>query len=179
MITELIRTLYAYNAWANGRILDTAAQLSAEPFTAKAGASFDSVRDTLVHLTSAQWMWLSRWQGSSPRAMLDAMGFPDLAAIRTRWQQIERDTRAFVAGPDEAKLERVVEYVNTAGEPNAYPLWQLMVHQVNHATQHRSEVAVMLTQFGHSPGGLDLLRYLDLQKKKVTGTSESAGHLNG
>ncbi len=45
-------------------------------------------------------------------------------------------------------------------ESRAYPLWQLMLQQVNHATQHRSEAAVMLTQFGHSPGDLDFIIYL-------------------
>ncbi len=164
MAAEFVRTLYDYNAWANERVLDTTVHLSGEQFLAKTGASFDSVRDTLVHIMSAQWMWLSRWQGVSPRAMLDATTFPDLGSIRARWDEIERDTQAFVLTVDESKLGRVVEYVNTAGEPNAYPLWQMIGHQVNHATQHRSEVAVMLTQFGHSPGWLDFLRYLDLQK---------------
>ncbi|HEY4688378.1 MAG TPA: DinB family protein [Anaerolineae bacterium] len=164
MIVDYIRALYAYNAWANERSLDTAAQLSAEQFFVRAGASFDSVHDTLVHILSAQWIWLSRWQGTSPRAMLNPADFPDLAALRTRWDQVEQGTRAFVAGLDEAQLGRVVEFVNTAGEPHVFPLWQLMGHQVNHATQHRSEVAMILTQFGHSPGGLDFVRYLDLQK---------------
>ncbi|MGH2593772.1 MAG: DinB family protein, partial [Anaerolineae bacterium] len=165
MITDYIRTLYDYNAWANERILDTVAHLTPDQFTAKAGASFDSVRDTLVHTMSAQWLWLSRWQRISPKAMLSPVEFPDLPAIRARWAQIEHDTRSFVAGLDESALGRVIEYVNTAGEPNAYPLWQMMVHQVNHATQHRSEVAMILTQFGHSPGWLDFLWYLDLLNK--------------
>ena len=165
MNAEYLRTLYDYNAWANERILETTARLSGDQFLASAGASFDSVRDTLVHTLSSQWMWLSRWQGTSPRTALSPADFPDLAAIRARWQQVEEDTRAFVAALDDAAPGRVIQYVMTDGASKARPLWQMMVHQVNHATQHRSEVAVMLTQFGHSPGGLDFIRFLDLQKK--------------
>ena len=56
-----------------------------------------------------------------------------------------------------------VEYTNVQGERWAYPLWQQMLHQVNHATQHRSEAAVILTDLGRSPGLLDLLYFVDVQ----------------
>jgi uncharacterized damage-inducible protein DinB len=163
MVGDLVRTLYRYNAWANGRVLDTAARLTPEQLSAGGGASFDSVRDTLVHAMSAHWIYLERWQGRSPRAALDPREFPDVDSIRERWDGLERSTGAFVAGLDDARLAAVVEYVNFAGERWAYPLWQQMVHQVNHATQHRSEAAVMLTQHGHSPGWLDFLYFVDLQ----------------
>src|SRR5688500_7368998 len=97
MLSELIDTLYQYNVWANARILDTTALLSPEQFLASRGASYDSARDTLVHIVSAQWISLARWNGSSPRAMWDAQQFPDLASIRTRWDEIERETQTFVA----------------------------------------------------------------------------------
>ncbi len=164
MATEYIRTLYAYNTWANRRILDTAAQLTPEQFVASVGASFPSVRDTLVHTLSAQWIWLSRWKGTSPRAGLSPNEFPDLAAIHARWEAVDRDLHAFIGALDEDGLARVIQYTSTKGQPWAYPLWQLLLHQVNHATQHRSEVAVMLTQAGHSPGEIDLIRYLDAVK---------------
>lgn len=160
-VTDLVRTLYRYNGWANTSILKTTTRLRPEQFSAPGGASYGSVRETLVHTMSAQWIWLARWQGMSPTAMLDARQFPDLATIRARWDAIEADTRRFVAALAENDLARVVDYQNTRGVRWAYPLWQQMVHQVNHATQHRSEIALMLTQFGHSPGDLDLLIFID------------------
>jgi uncharacterized damage-inducible protein DinB len=164
MLTEAIRTMYRYNTWANAQIVDAATRLSPEQFVAGGGASFDSVRDTLVHTLAAQWLWLERWQGRSPRAMPAAGEFADLASVRARWDGIERATQAFVAALTEARLAEVVEYLNMEGVRWAYPLWQQMLHQVNHGTQHRSEAAVMLTHFGHSPGWLDFLYFIDVEK---------------
>jgi uncharacterized damage-inducible protein DinB len=160
-VIDLVHTLYRYSDWANARVLEAAARLGPRELSEPGGASYDSVHGTLVHTMSAQWIWLTRWTGTSPGAMLDAGQFPDLDAIRTRWDQIEADTRRFLAALTEHDLTRMVAYRNTRGERWAYPLWQQMVHQVNHATQHRSEIALMLTRFGHSPGDLDLLVFVD------------------
>jgi uncharacterized damage-inducible protein DinB len=161
MNTTYIRLLYNYNAWANRRILDMASQLSPDQLLSRVGAGFDSIHDILVHTMAAQWIWLSRWQGVSPTSLFNPAEFPDLAAIRSRWETLETETQAFVAGLSEASLDETIAYRNTRGRPFAYRLWQMMAHQVNHATQHRSEVAAILTHLGHSPGDLDLLVYLD------------------
>ncbi len=65
-----------------------------------------------------------------------------------------------MAGLDDAALDRPVRYTTTQGTPCADPLWQLLLHVVNHSTQFRSEAAVVLTTFGVSPGDLDLLVFL-------------------
>ena len=159
---EAIRELYAYSAWANARILDTAEQLSPEQFTSS-GDGFDSIRDTLVHTAAVQWLWLERWREASPRELWDLAGFADVAALRTRWDEVEAATSQYVATLREPDLACVVSYVNFQGETWAYPLWQQLLHQVNHSTQHRSEAALLLTRFGCSPGWLDLLVYIDEQ----------------
>jgi hypothetical protein len=69
-----------------------------------------------------------------------------------RWERVERDTPAFLTALTWARAVAVVEHVDMEGERGAYPLWQQMLHQVNHATQHRSEIARVLTRQGHSPG---------------------------
>lgn len=155
-----IQTLYAYNRWANGRVLAAATPLDAPQFVA-AAAGEPSLRDTLVHIAAAQWLWRQRWLGRSPTAMWNRADFPDLAALRDRWATEDAETATFVAGLGEADLDRVVAYRNQQGEPWAYPLWQQLLHQANHAQQHRSEAALQLTRAGCSPGALDLLVYLD------------------
>jgi len=163
MIATALRSLYDYNAWANARILEASARVSREQLVLSRGAYFESLRGTLVHTMAAQWLYLERWQGRSPRAMPQAADFADLLAIAVRWAEIEGATHAFVAGLGDADVARVIEYTNFQGERWAYPLWQQMMHQVNHATQHRSEAAVILTELGCSPGGLDLLFFVDEQ----------------
>ena len=108
MSVSYFQTLYDYSAWANQRVLDAATQLTTAQLQATGSASFDSIFATLVHTMSAQWVWLSRWQGESPRAMFDPADFADLAAVKERWTQIEQDTQAFVSGLDHQGLERVV-----------------------------------------------------------------------
>jgi uncharacterized damage-inducible protein DinB len=106
---------------------------------------------------------LERWRETSPRELWDPAGFADVAALRIRWEEVEAATSEYVATLRESDLARVVSYVNFQGKRWAYPLWQQLLHQVNHATQHRSEAALLLTRLGYSPGWLDLLVYVDEQ----------------
>ncbi len=161
---DMLRTLYGYDVWANHRILDTAEALTPAQMQTTGVASFGTIHATLVHMMAAQSLWLSRWQHPSSVHVRDTADYPDLAAIRARWREIEEETQAFIAklGSDEEHdPARMVTYANMRGQTWSKPLWQLMLQHVNHAMQHRSEIAAMLTQFGHSPGLLDFVIYLD------------------
>ena len=164
-IVDVVRTMYGYNTWANERILSTAEHLTPEQFAAEGSASFSSVRDTLVHTMWAQWNWLLRWYSRPNPPHFAGADYPDVPTLRARWAEIDRETHAFVAMLDDAALSRTLHYVNSRDEPMAYPLWQQVIHQVNHGTQHRSEVAAILTAYGHSPGWMDLMVYLDTLKE--------------
>lgn len=156
-----IGLVFDYNYWANARILETARALDAAQFTAPAGLSHGSVRGTLVHLLAAETVWRQRCQeGLSPSTMLAETDVPTLPALEARWAEEERRVRAWLPSLDDRALGATVAYKNTKGVPGEGVLWQILVHVVNHGTQTRSEAAVALTRFGHSPGDLDLFLFL-------------------
>jgi uncharacterized damage-inducible protein DinB len=155
-----ILTFYQYNAWANARILDTTAQVTPEQFLAPASYSHGGLRGTLTHILFAEWIWRKRWEGISPTEGFTPEDFPKFEALHDRWQAEEKLLMEFVEKLSDEALERIVVYKTTSGKPRQNPLWHLMLHLVNHGTQHRSEAAIMLTDLGHSPGDIDFIKYL-------------------
>ncbi len=164
MDTTIVRTIYDYTRWADERVLGAAGKLAPEPFTRNLGSSFGSVRDTLVHVVSAEWIWLSRWNGTSPPAMWAAAEFPDPASVRGRWEEVQRDLAAFVGRQTSESLEAVCRYKNLKGQDMSYPLWQLMVHMPNHATYHRGQVTTLLRQLGAQPVATDFVLWCGERK---------------
>ena len=162
---EYINMIYDYNYWGNQRILDICEQLSQAELDAPTKNGYASLRATLIHMLNGNWLWLSRWQGVSPTTSLDEREFPTLASIRARWQIEEERTRAYLVTLSESELARDLTYQNAKGLTFTLPLWQTLVHLVNHGTQHRSEVAFMLTALEHSPGDLDMSLFLNSRKK--------------
>jgi len=153
-----IRDLFAYNAWANERILAAAAALTAEEFAAPTRFPRASLRGCLLHILNAGRFHLGQWEGRSPRTALVEGDFPDVAALAAQVARDEAALRTFLAALTDADLDepRTIAFVEDNAQVTA-PLWKLMAHIVNHGTQHRSDAAQMLTDLGHSPGDLDLM----------------------
>ncbi|MDR3748583.1 MAG: DinB family protein [Acidobacteriota bacterium] len=61
-----IKSLYAYNRWANDRMFAAIEKVPNEKFGAPIVSSFPSLRETTFHILFAEWLWLNRWQGVSP-----------------------------------------------------------------------------------------------------------------
>jgi len=163
--TGLMKLQFEYDGWANARVLGVAAGLSPEAFLKDLGSSFGSIRNTLAHIISAEWAWLERWNGTSPKQMLDPAGFPDVAALRTRWAQVEQDQQAFLGSLTQERLAADISYCNLQGEPVTLPLWQLMLHMINHSSYHRGQVTTMLRQVGGKPVSTDLVGFYRGRKR--------------
>lgn len=158
-----LRELFNYNYWARDRQLQACALLSPEEFLRPMGNSFSSVRDTLAHLLGAEWVWLERWQGRSPRSLVPAEEFLAVADLQERWRTVEKSMKEYIGGLGEDALTRPLHYTNFKGENWTYPLWRTLLHLVNHQTYHRGQITTLLRQLGKQPTSTDLLLAHDLK----------------
>jgi uncharacterized damage-inducible protein DinB len=153
MSTALIRDHYDYHRWANHRLFDIAAGLGAEAATRDMGKhwSFPTLKAMFAHVYGADSIWLTRWKGESPKRLYGDADFTSMADLRSRWDTLEVEQRAFVEALGDADLTRPVDYRNTEGAQFRVALGALLQHVVNHATHHRSEAATMITLISGSP----------------------------
>jgi uncharacterized damage-inducible protein DinB len=163
-----LRTLLDYHYWARDRVLAAAANLTPEQWTRDLGSSFPSVRDTLVHVFSSEWVWYSRWHGHSPSVHLSSQEFPDVEVLRRRWREQEVNVRRFVDDLGDSGVNRVLQYRALSGQPASSPFWQMIQHLVNHASYHRGQVTALIRQLGgRAPENLDLITFYREQSPAI------------
>jgi uncharacterized damage-inducible protein DinB len=151
--------LVQFNFWARDRLVAAVRTLDNDQYTRDLRNSFSSVRDTLVHLYSAEWVWLSRWEGTSPTTPIDPAIYPDLDSLMKAWHELERRFRAYVTAVGD-DVERVIDYRLMNGTTGRSAFWQMLQHVVNHGTYHRGQVTTMLRQLGATPPkSTDLITY--------------------
>jgi uncharacterized damage-inducible protein DinB len=155
-----LQMLYAYNRWANRRLVAPSSTLHPDLLRRELAPGHCSVLRTMQHILWGEWLWLGRWQERSPGG-LSPLECTDLPSLRRRWAAIEREQVEFLDHLTPADLDRPLSYENPPGTRWTYPLAAMLLHVVNHSTYHRGQVAAMLRQLGTAPSPTDYLVFLD------------------
>lgn len=152
--------LLHYHEWANARMLATITQIAPEQLTAPAALDHGTAWQTLLHLVDVEWSWRLIAQGEpAPPMLWEIETLADLPQLVTFWQAEQATLRAYIQSLDSAALQATVEF-GAAEAPQQAKRWHILLHLLNHSTQHRTELARYLTDRGHSPGDFDLLDLL-------------------
>lgn len=156
MDKQIISQLYEYGIWANQKLLDAARGLTDEQLR-KSFTNYEfTILGSFVHLVSAEWRWYQSWIGMPMENRLTVDDVPTIDAVKARWEQLYVERRTFIESLTPERLQQPLVR-KLQGQEQSIPLWQALVHVANHGTQHRSEIALMLTDLGHSPGDLDMV----------------------
>lgn len=162
-----IQSLFAYNDWANRKLLSAVRHLSNDEFIRDLQSSHSSVRDTLVHIVGGHWVWLRRWLGESVEEIVarcdevwDPQKFPNVAILESAFAALEKEQNSLLVSLTDERINMRVSFENFQGQIWELSLGEMMQHVVNHSTYHRGQVVTMLRQLGQAPPSTDLSLFL-------------------
>ncbi len=159
MNANAFRHLYDYHFSENRKIWDSyVAALSPEQFTQASSYSHGSVRDQLVHLINADDMWFSELRGVEPLEPFPPANTDDRKSIRAYWDKVEQRMRDYLATlRDDMLFERPIKEPE---DDQVLFAWQVLIHVVNHGTDHRAQVLRLLNDLGVKTTSQDYIFYV-------------------
>jgi uncharacterized damage-inducible protein DinB len=155
--TNTLTTLFNHNLWANLRLLEGCSTLTHEQLEATVPGTFGSIHDTLQHIVRAEQSYFSRISSGRPRY------HPEVEPPLTIAEMVEslRTTgQGFIAWAPKVQAGDTVT-IDWDGTPREVPKGIILTQVINHATEHRAQVMVILTQLGIEPPELDSWMYFN------------------
>ncbi len=161
MQADEIRALFAYDRWATRRVLDVLDGLDPAVWDRTDTVGERGLGSILVHHLGASLRWRTQFQAQGDAVemrQLELEPLPTIDELRELWEAEWATVDAWLPTVTDGFVGYVYDGV---------PVWQMLVHVVNHGTQHRAEAAMLLTAEGRSPGELDLINYAE---ERATGS---------
>ena len=158
MNADAFRHFYEYHFYENRKLMNhVVSQLTQEQFTQDIPYSMGSVRNQVVHMLNVDSAWFGDLTGKEPDVVdLDAEQVNDRAVIRQAWEQVEQFVRGYLA----ALTDDMLTQKPLQGEDENLLLWQVLLHVVNHGTDHRAQVLRAIHDFGVETPPQDYIFYV-------------------
>lgn len=155
--SDTLTTIFEHNLWANLRLLERCETFSNEQFDTTVTGTYGSIRDTFQHLVLAEKGYYTRISTGQRYHRPKDAGLMTLAEMKESLQQtgtglIERAKK--VQAADQVPID-------WDGTMREVPKTILLNQVINHATEHRAQIMVIMTQLGIEPPSLDSWTYFD------------------
>ena len=156
------KTLLEYSHALRNRYLEQFATLPWEEVAKSRGASFDSLRNILLHTIDAEDRMvnyaipghLKDWVSRSPE------DFQDMASVRKRMKEVESKTNAYVAKITPAELGRKVDYSRPGMPPLTVRVEDILIHVALESIHHFGELIALLWQIDVEPPHMGWIAYV-------------------
>lgn len=150
---ENIRASIEYHIDTTRQVWQSIDQLTEAQFLQDDAYSHGSIHQLMVHLVSVDRRWLAGLKNLPDVGHLKAEDYPDKASARAVFEQVANDLAEYLATLTEAEL-----LANPADLPN--PRMIVLMHMINHGTDHRATVLQKLNEFGAPSFGQDFILWL-------------------
>ena len=149
--------LFDYNRRANERLLDAMTKVDERELLRDAGIPFGNVQSNMLHILGSMVSWVIRLTGKTPElAKLEPGSI--VAGLSQSFGSAHDGFARYLDSLTDEDVERETSFIDfEAGRPHDLirPLWEVLLSVGSHGMSHRSEVAIVLTRLGASPGEID------------------------
>jgi uncharacterized damage-inducible protein DinB len=153
---DLFKMFVEYHVDMTRRVWESIDKVTEEQFLVDDVYSRGSIRNLMVHLTNTDSNWLAGLKNipedqDAPRKKYE--DYPDRANVRAYWEETAKDVKAYLEKVAEIELDE-----NPTDIPN--PRWQVLLHMINHGTDHRSTVLQKLHELDAPTFDQDFILWL-------------------
>ena len=157
---EALQQHIDYNVWASRRLLHTVSSMSPEELTHDFGTADKTILGTLAHLYAAEKSWLARMQEGTAAIQNRTTADNQLETLLQKWTETQNNWKIWVSQLPPEAPDQAMEYLDLQGRPWAQPLWQILLHVVNHSTHHRGQISGFIRALGKTPPPLDFIAFV-------------------
>lgn len=127
-----LELLYAYGTWANGKLMQVISQITPDEFARSVAGSYGSIRNTLVHVLSAEWGWLERCGGRARGPRLDPDDYPAVESLVSQWSKVEGYRNEFLSTLKDEDLDWNIEFSVGESVRSVMSMGELLHHGAIH-----------------------------------------------
>lgn len=162
-LESLLKDYAAFNLWANTEFVNWLIANPLEIMEREMPSSFSTIRDTLLHLWSAEEIWLERLQLVSPTTFLFQRFSGTVEDVFEGLLKQSAEFSAYVHGLPDADFQQICDFKLLNGTEDSRPRLQMIQHCLNHSTYHRGQIVTMARNFGlTNPPSTDYMKYIRL-----------------
>jgi len=137
-----------YIIWTNNIAMEWLNQINNEQWNQLIISSFSSIRQTAVHIVSAQKIWIDYWGNIPHPVFLSAKFEGTKDELIEIWKETSTHLKDFIEEYPEENYLKEITFKWPRGEEGRMEFWQAFSHMINHSTYHRGQLVTLLRQAG-------------------------------
>ncbi|WP_342542972.1 DinB family protein [Paenisporosarcina sp. FSL H8-0542] len=144
-------------------VFDFCSELEPDDFTRQVdGFGFQSIRDSLVHISDCYYAWLGSYillKTKKPLTVKEDLSEKGLDEIKVRFNQVDafvNEVFEVFSNQMDVPIEREIPW-RVGGEIISMTPAKLLMHVITHEFHHKGQIVAMARQMGYEPPNTDVL----------------------
>jgi uncharacterized damage-inducible protein DinB len=155
-----------YNIWADNIAIEWLNQINDEQWNQVIVSSFSSIKQTAIHIASAEKIWIDFWEKAPDPVYLSAEFKGTKNELIEIWKEASAGLKNFIEKYPEENYLQQVTFKKPNGEEGQMEFSQTFPHMINHSTFHRGQLVTILRQAGFTKlSSTDLFTYYRVMQK--------------